>query len=269
MRSSSFWLAALCGIQFLPAAVTVRFDPASPDVGPFPTDFLTVPDSNQKTGLRINLPSPDCTAQPSGCQDIALLNRLDGFQLEPRIRVRFSGAITPDSLRLGVYFVALDNLTTEEYGIETTGEIVPINEVGYDPATQTGYAKPDYLLDQHRRFAIIVTDGVTDASGVSVQPDPAFTGCVSPPPGVLQTIYCSKLRQVFNDQQAQFGPHKIVGASIFTTMSATVFMENAHMQLQNTNVGFQRPTGKRVFNIGDLSGITLRRQVKANSTDLV
>ncbi|MGI8988905.1 MAG: alpha/beta hydrolase family protein [Bryobacteraceae bacterium] len=247
----------------------MRFDPSSPDVGPFPTDFLTVPDTSQKTGLRINLPSPDCTAQPSSCQDVAALNRLDGFQVEPRIRIRFSGAINPDSLRQGVYFVALDNLTNEEYGIETTGEIIPINEVGYDPTTQTGYAKPDYLLDQHRRFAIIVTDGVTDTSGAPVQPDPAFTGCVSPPPGVLQTVYCGQLRQVFNDQQAQFGPRKITGASVFTTMSATVFMENARAQLQNTNLGFQRGSGKSVFNIGDLSGITLRRQVKANSSDLV
>ncbi|MDQ2899529.1 MAG: hypothetical protein M3Y07_06975 [Acidobacteriota bacterium] len=270
MRSSaSLLLTALFAIQLLPAAVTVRFDPSSPDVGPFPTDFLTVPDSSQKTGLRINLPSPDCTAQPSDCQDVALLNNLDGFQVEPRIRVRFSGAIKPDSLRQGVYFVALDNLTNDEYGIETTGEIVPINEVGYDPITQTGYAKPDYLLDQHRRFAIIVTDGVTDAGGAPVQPDSAFTGCVSPPPGVLQTIYCSQLRQVFNDQQAQFGPHRIVGLSIFTTMSATAFMENARAQLQNTNIGFQRVAGKNVFNIGDLAGVTLRRQVKANSSDLV
>ncbi len=197
MHLRTFYLPIFL-IQFLPAAVTVRFDPASPDVGPFPTDFLTVPDTAQKTGLRINLPMSDCSAGASLCQEISLINSLDGYQLQPRIRVRFSAAINPNSLRQGVYFVALNNLTNEEFGLETPGEIIPINEVGYDPLTQTGYAKPDYILDQHRRFALIVTDGVTDAAGASVQSDPAFNGCVTPPPGVLQTIYCSQLRQVFN-----------------------------------------------------------------------
>ena len=53
----------------LSAAVTVRFAPDQPDVGPFPTDFLTVPDPTQKTGLRVNLPLPDCTARPTDCQE--------------------------------------------------------------------------------------------------------------------------------------------------------------------------------------------------------
>ena len=268
MRLTCLPIAFLLGISLLPAAVTLRFDPSSPEIGPFPTDFLTVPDTAQKTGLRINLPLPDCKAQPSGCQEVMQINQLDGFQLEPRIRIRFSGPINPDTLRQGVFFVALNNLTNEEFGIETTGEILPINEVGYDPLTQTGYAKPDYILDQHRRFALLITDAVTEPGGASVQPDNAFQGCVSPPPGVLQTIYCNQLRQVVNDQQPLFGGRKIVGASIFTTMSATAFMEAARMQLQNTNIGFQPAGNKSVFNIADLASVTFRPQTKTNSTDL-
>ena len=83
------------------ARVKVLFEPASPSVGPFPTDVLTVPDPAQKTGLRINLPMPDCQAEPSTCEEIAAVNQLDGFSIEPRLRVRFSGPINPDTLREG------------------------------------------------------------------------------------------------------------------------------------------------------------------------
>ena len=80
------------------AGVTVRFDPRSPEVGPFPTDFLSVPDAAQKTGLRVNLPLPDCQARPNDCAELALINQLDGFHLHPRLRVRFSGPINPDTV---------------------------------------------------------------------------------------------------------------------------------------------------------------------------
>ena len=39
-----------------------------------PTNLLTVPDSTQATGLRVNLPKPDCAARPSDCADIDVLN---------------------------------------------------------------------------------------------------------------------------------------------------------------------------------------------------
>src|SRR5262245_61648122 len=41
---------------------------------PFPTDLLTTPDSRQLTGLRVDLPLPDCAEQPSSCGDVAVLN---------------------------------------------------------------------------------------------------------------------------------------------------------------------------------------------------
>ena len=36
---------------------------------PFPSDLFTVADPTQNTGLRVNLPKPDCLARPSDCQD--------------------------------------------------------------------------------------------------------------------------------------------------------------------------------------------------------
>ena len=69
------------------------FDLSHPAGNPFPSDWFTVRDSSQNTGLRINLPMPDCTARPTDCKHITLLNELDGFNLQPRLSVSFSGPI--------------------------------------------------------------------------------------------------------------------------------------------------------------------------------
>ena len=49
------------------AATTVLFDPSTPATGPYPTDYLTVPDPFQKTQLRLNLPLPSCGSQYTSC----------------------------------------------------------------------------------------------------------------------------------------------------------------------------------------------------------
>src|SRR6202011_1364771 len=69
------------------------FDLNAPDTGPFPSDWFTVSDANQNTGRRVNLPMPDCTEQLSDCEDLAVINTLDGFHLDPRLSIPFDGPI--------------------------------------------------------------------------------------------------------------------------------------------------------------------------------
>src|SRR5437870_2230407 len=121
----------------LTGEVVVQFDPSNPEIGPFPTDFLTVADSTQLTGRRVNLPLPNCDAQPSLCMQLGLINQLDGFNVRPRLRVRFSGPVDTSTLRKGIFFVALDKLTSDEAGLQQPGDTVPINEVVYDSAINT------------------------------------------------------------------------------------------------------------------------------------
>jgi len=64
-----------------------------PSVAIFPSDVLAVPDVNQATGKRVNMPMPDCTAFPSDCNELALINQLDGFDLDPNITLLFDGPI--------------------------------------------------------------------------------------------------------------------------------------------------------------------------------
>jgi hypothetical protein len=178
---------------------------------------LTTPDSTQKNGTRINLPMPDCTTAPSDCQDVQLINQLDGFQTVPRIRVTFSGPIDVNSIHHAIYYVALDNLTQEEHGINYTGQMLYLTQMIYDPTTNSLYGKPDGNLDQHRQYAFVVTDVILDMAGDPVGPDPGYTACAHPGPGVAQTVYCSELSQAVNSMATQLAPANIVSASVFTT----------------------------------------------------
>jgi hypothetical protein len=211
----------------LSAATSVLFDPGSPDAGPFPSDVYTVADRAQKTGRRVNLPLPDCLVQASTCNELNLINQLDGFSVTARLTVRFSAAIDTSTVAGGVYFVALDNLTQDEKGIHQPGDIVKINKVVYDPATNTLYAKPDAVLDQHRHYAVVVTDAVKDSTGAAVTAAPAFAACASSPGGE----YCTALQAVIGTLTAAAAPAQIVAASLFTTQSATAWLESVRSQL--------------------------------------
>src|SRR4051812_39746459 len=91
-------LAAAAGVQ-------AQFDLSAPTTAPFPSDRFTVPDDSQLTGLRVNLPSPDCALRPSDCADLAFLNKLDGFNVQPRVSIPFSGAIDPSTVTSETVFL--------------------------------------------------------------------------------------------------------------------------------------------------------------------
>src|SRR5215510_7814879 len=71
------------------AHVETLFDVGSLSGSPFPSNRFTVPDAGQLTGRHVNLPKPDCAARPSDCEDIDVLNTLDGFNLQPRLSIPF------------------------------------------------------------------------------------------------------------------------------------------------------------------------------------
>lgn len=117
----------------------------------FPSDDLTVPDAKQATGLRVNLlyacltlpgEPPDCPPPPGA----AAVNQLDGFSLNPRITVRFSGPVDTDTLLSTIFITPAD----------TPFDVISINQVIYDPQTFTVYAKPNRVLEQQRKYRLIV-----------------------------------------------------------------------------------------------------------------
>jgi hypothetical protein len=86
-----------------PEPVQVRTD-ATPETAVFPNDRFTVADSRQLTGLRVALPVPDCTeATRSICDAARILNTADGFDVQPRFFIPFTGdidvaTVTPESV---------------------------------------------------------------------------------------------------------------------------------------------------------------------------
>src|SRR5262249_2326073 len=74
-------------------AIHALFNLHHPETGPFPSDVFTVPDQTHNTGRRVTLPYPDCTIRVSDCEDLALVNTLDGFGLQTRLSIPFDGSI--------------------------------------------------------------------------------------------------------------------------------------------------------------------------------
>jgi hypothetical protein len=259
----------------LQAGTTVAFDPSTPSTGPFPTDFLTVPDAAQRTGLRVNLPLP-CGVPCTASQETAFLNQMDGFSVRPRIRLQFSAPVNTGTLRSGIFFVALENLAQDEPGINRFGDAVGIDEVIWDPAGNAAYARPAAVLDQHRRYALVVTDAVMDAGGIAVAADPAFHTCIAgearrivPPLQALRSSphhesYCGELARALTSITVPLPGHTIVAASVFTTMNATAWLENARAVLSAVPPAATLAKPQSAFRVADIAGITLHEQTGAN-----
>lgn len=149
-------------LTVLADGVAIRYDLSDPAGSPFPSDRFTVADAGQNTGRRVALPLPNCTARPSDCADIEVLNTLDGFSTQPRITLPFNGDIDPRTVNSNTIFLL--NLGDTQNGAGA-GQKVGINQVVWDPASKTLAFESDELLNQHSRYVVIVTDGVRDASG--------------------------------------------------------------------------------------------------------
>ncbi len=79
----------LLGPQPVFAGVQAKFGLDSPASGPFPSDRFTIADPSQNTQRRVDLPIPDCAVRQSDCEDLAVINTLDGFHIEPRLSIPF------------------------------------------------------------------------------------------------------------------------------------------------------------------------------------
>ncbi len=251
------------------ADVFAGFDLSAPQTGPFPSDIFTVADATHNTGRRLNYPSPDCSLRPSDCDDIAVVNTLDGWGLQTRVSIPFSGdidvsTVTPDS----VFVVSLTNTRP---GHPPGGERIGINQIVWDQASRTLHVEVDRLLDQHRRYAVIVTRDVRDSSGKRVKKTPAFEEYAS----VAPPWYAEQLREGLKAAHALgVPPGHVITASVFTTQTITSVMERIRDDIKAATpapADFQLgPAGERaVFARTDVSGITWRQHTRINPDSFV
>src|SRR5437667_12558254 len=121
---------------------------------PFPTNLYTVHDGTQITGLRVDLPKPDCATHRSDCADVDVLDTLDGFNIQPRISIPFSAPIDLATVSSATIFL-----------VGPQDHVVGINQAVWDPLTNTLHAESDEQLAQDTTYLLVVTRDVRGADG--------------------------------------------------------------------------------------------------------
>jgi hypothetical protein len=226
------------------AATHPLFNLQSTTQSPFPSDRFTVLDFQQRTGLRVNLPLPNCATNPSDCADLTLLNQLDGFNLQPRLSIPFDGAIDVNSVSSKNVFLvqlqrhfALDGDFDDDDHLRA-GAVIGINQIVWDPASLTLFAESDDHLTQRSNYLLIVTNGVHDASGHPIQAAKGFhdldEGHIGDP---QQRLYIRVLKHLLDNGTLRrlvpgLDRDDIAAASLFTTESATATLESIREQIK-------------------------------------
>src|SRR5712671_6172037 len=102
---------------------------------PFPSNLYSVDDDTQITGLRVDLPKPDCATHPSDCADVDVLDTLDGFNIQPRISIPFSAPIDLSTVSSSTIFL-----------VGPGGDVVGINQAEWEPLTNRLHVESDEQL---------------------------------------------------------------------------------------------------------------------------
>ena len=139
--ATSLGSATQADIQMREFAVHARFDLTDSRGGPFPSDRFTEFAPSNLTGRRVNLPLPDCSTHPDDCEDIVIINTLDGFNLQPRIAIPFDGPIDAGTVTSETVFLLKLNDARDD--ANRTPRFIGINQIVWDIATNTLYAESD------------------------------------------------------------------------------------------------------------------------------
>jgi hypothetical protein len=208
----------------------------------------------------VNLPKPNCAVRRSDCDDIDVINTLDGFNLQPRLSIPFSGPIDVSTVSSSTVFLV-------RIGHGHSGDPVGINQIVWDPATNTLHAETDELLDQHTRYLLVATDGVRGADGRRVGGD-ALEDFLDDGKrghhGGSFGDYRKDLREALEKVKIR---GRVVAASVFSTLSATAVLEKIRHEIKS-----HRPKPATLlasFELGNLTPMSIvwNRQVKTNLAD--
>jgi hypothetical protein len=247
-----------------PRRVHALFEPGVRSASPFPSDLFTVADAGQATGRRMNLPFPDCTVRPSDCQDLHLINTLDGFGLQTRISVPFDGAINPSTVSSDTVFVISRSSTLP--GGEPGGKVIGITQIIWDPDTFTLHVEVNEILEQHREYALVVTEAIQDQFGRAIKASKEFKRFRNRVP----TPYAARLEDVLAAAETLgVSRSDIVVASVFTTQSVTPVMERIRDAIKDqtpARANFQLgPAGQRsVYRRASVASIVLIQQTRVS-----
>lgn len=219
-----------------------------------PSDRQTVPDPRQSTGRRVALALPDCAVDPAGCDEIRLVNELDGWSVNPRVAIRFSGPVALDSFTKASAFIL-------PLAPEPLASPIGLGQLVWDGPSQTLYARPERALLQARRYALVLTRGVLDEGGQPLAP--AFHA-----PLVTEAAYGISAQGVVLQRLKPLGITRrdVAAVTVFTTQSVTAGLEQMRAVLETGPAPELRfalgPGGARsAYARVELDGLELRRHV--------
>ena len=195
---------------------------------PFPSNLYTVPDATQVTGLRVDLPEPDCATHPSDCADVAVLDTLDGFNIQPRISIPFSSPIDPTTVSSSTIFL-----------VGPSGHLVGINQAVWEPATNTLHVESDEQLAQDTTYLLVVTNGIHAADGTPISAtfrhDLNYGQTKDPATKAYRKAVLDALPMAM---AGGVDPDDIADASLFTTQSITAISRKIRGQLTAATATF-------------------------------
>ena len=243
-----------------------------PQDGPFPSDWFTVRDGTQNTGLHVSLPKPDCQDFVSDCEDLDIVNELDGFNLQPRVSLPFSGPINPGTVTSESVFLVSLGSTLQDHDGMPWGARVGIDQVVWDTSTETLHVESNELLDQHTRYVLVVSKHVQDADGKAIKAAKEFLDFVDD--DVMESTgdpaldaYRAVLRIALTelDTHGIVAKGQVVAASVFTTQSATAVLEKIRDQIHDATPDpadfLLGPAGQRtVFALNQITTISWLQQ---------
>src|SRR6266704_5230257 len=269
------------------AGVHALFGLETPTGGPFPSDQFTVADSGHNTGRRVDLPMSDCAVRRSDCEDLAVINTLDGFNAGPRLSIPFDGPIDVTTvISKTVFLVDLGSAVRDcdagpmrdcaedqredrswnDHSRDDGRRVIGINQVVWDASMNTVHVESNELLDQHTHYALIVTNGVHAEDGSSVQASEAFRRFRHTVRGEYKQAFLDAIRAA-----RRIGVHErdIVTASVFTTQSVTSVLEKIRDQIkavtpEPADFRLGPAESRTVFSLDTVASITLQQQTRSD-----
>jgi hypothetical protein len=266
----SAWVTE-CNAQGRP--VHILLESARPERSPFPSDRFTVPDPEQLTGVRVALPRPaDCGVSVSECNDVTFLNRLDGFHTIPRISLPFDGNIDVSTVTSrNVFLLSLGSTTGDSGSTDWVPRVIGIDQVVWDPPTHTLHFTPSEILQEHSRYAVVLTTGVLDANGRPVRWR-YRNGRGMEHFGDGPTRYGEAIRSAYTEAARVTGRHRELAiVSVFTTRSATYLVTKILQRVKSsgtpTSADFHvGPDATRaVIPLSTVRAMTFNRQTTAEA----
>src|SRR6185369_15911749 len=143
-------------------------------------------------------------------------------------------------------------------------------QVIFDPAGMCAYAKPDQVLQQQTRYLMVVTADVADAHGKKLKADKDYSDCVKG--ADADSDYCGTLSQAIDTVRSKShskGKNDVISASLFTTLSATRWLQQAREQIVSGAIpGAGALYGPlSTFHLKDISSITWMPQTGVSGVD--